>query len=155
MDIRLKWVGLQKTINRYNSERRQKKAFTVFKLMVKKTARRLKRNTPRNTGALAASTDFESARVRYGFVGRIYQDARNERDQAYGHFVREGTDPHIIQPRKKKALFFTLEGGEPVFARLVQHPGTKANPYDDKTLSETARLRKSAAHRILRLWSRD
>ena len=43
---------------------------------------------------------------------------------AYGRYVEEGTAPHIIVPRKAKALYF---GGR--FSARVSHPGTKPQPY--------------------------
>lgn len=36
-----------------------------------------------------------------------------------------GTRPHLILPRRRKVLKFTV-GGSVVFARRVNHPGTKA-----------------------------
>lgn len=44
----------------------------------------------------------------------------------YALFVHDGTDPYIIIPSKKKALFW--EGAShPV--RMVHHPGIRANPF--------------------------
>lgn len=43
-----------------------------------------------------------------------------------GHasYVEEGTPPHKIRPRYRKALRWSVEGGF-AFARVVNHPGTK------------------------------
>lgn len=46
----------------------------------------------------------------------------------YSVFVHNGTDPHIIRPRNARALRFT-SGGQVVFARYVNHPGTRARPF--------------------------
>ena len=46
----------------------------------------------------------------------------------YGADVEFGTGPHIIRPRKGKFLRFVVNG-KVVFARIVRHPGTAANPY--------------------------
>ncbi|WP_043599600.1 HK97 gp10 family phage protein [Nocardia otitidiscaviarum] len=46
----------------------------------------------------------------------------------YSRFVHDGTSPHIIRPRHKKALRFTMEG-RPVIVRQVRHPGTRARPF--------------------------
>ncbi|MGX1514042.1 hypothetical protein [Streptomyces collinus] len=43
-------------------------------------------------------------------------------------FVLDGTKPHIIVPRRAKALRFEA-GGSVVFAKRVRHPGTKANNF--------------------------
>jgi HK97 gp10 family phage protein len=46
----------------------------------------------------------------------------------YAGFVEHGTGPHEIRPRNKKVLKFTVHG-KVVFARVVHHPGTQAQPY--------------------------
>lgn len=78
----------------------------------------------------------------------------------YGVFVHEGTKPHLIQPRNKKFLawlpvvgmsikskrrLYMTSGGKVtqskkkgmwVFAKLVNHPGTKANPFLRKAVDK-------------------
>lgn len=44
-------------------------------------------------------------------------------------FVIDGTRPHVITPRTARMLHFTTGAGIEVFARRVNHPGTKANPF--------------------------
>lgn len=43
----------------------------------------------------------------------------------------DGTKPHVILPRKAKVLRFPKSKGSSVyiFAKKVNHPGTKPNPY--------------------------
>jgi hypothetical protein len=41
-------------------------------------------------------------------------------------FVLDGTRPHIIRPRNARALRFDV-GGRTVHAKIVHHPGTRAN----------------------------
>jgi hypothetical protein len=49
----------------------------------------------------------------------------------YGEFVEFGTSPHIIRPKNKQALFW--KGAEhPV--KLVNHPGTRPNPFIRNTI---------------------
>ncbi|WP_225994547.1 hypothetical protein [Streptomyces sp. SS1-1] len=43
-------------------------------------------------------------------------------------YVLNGTRPHRIVPRTKKALRFTV-GGQVVFATVVNHPGNKPNNF--------------------------
>ncbi|XVV34944.1 hypothetical protein ACQPXT_13245 [Streptomyces sp. CA-100214] len=43
-------------------------------------------------------------------------------------YVLDGTRPHLIRPRRAKALRFEV-GGRVVFAKLVRHPGTEANNF--------------------------
>ena len=53
----------------------------------------------------------------------------------YGVFVEEGTRAHIIKPKNKSFLRFYI-GGNPVFAKKVNHPGTKAKPFLEPALKE-------------------
>lgn len=46
----------------------------------------------------------------------------------YAAAVHDGSAPHIIRARKKKALAFTM-GGQTVIVRAVRHPGTRGNPW--------------------------
>jgi hypothetical protein len=48
-------------------------------------------------------------------------------------FVLYGTRPHIIRPRRKKALRFDV-GGRTVFAAVVHHPGTRPNDFLGRAL---------------------
>ncbi|MGA5202815.1 hypothetical protein [Streptomyces variegatus] len=50
-------------------------------------------------------------------------------------FVLDGTRPHIIVPRRAKALRFQGRGGI-VFAKRVRHPGTRPNDF----MAEALRL---------------
>ena len=50
-------------------------------------------------------------------------------------YVLDGTRPHIIRPRRAKALRFDV-GGRVVFAAVVHRPGTKPNPFLQRALRE-------------------
>ncbi|MEU1815133.1 hypothetical protein ABZ543_08040 [Streptomyces roseifaciens] len=50
-------------------------------------------------------------------------------------FVLLGTRPHIIRPRRAKALRFTVDG-QVVFAKLVRHPGTQPNNFLGRALHQ-------------------
>jgi hypothetical protein len=54
-------------------------------------------------------------------------------DHPASTFVLHGTRPHIIRPSRRSRLRFEV-GGKVVFARLVHHPGTKANNFLLKAL---------------------
>ncbi|MEU4584873.1 hypothetical protein AB0F92_22700 [Kitasatospora aureofaciens] len=56
-------------------------------------------------------------------------------DHPATRYVVEGTRPHIIRPRRAKALRFEI-GGRTVFAKVVHHPGTRANPFLQRALRE-------------------
>jgi len=53
-----------------------------------------------------------------GLTGRVVSQA------PYSAFVEFGTRPHMIFPRRARALRFEV-GGQVVFARYVRHPGTR------------------------------
>lgn len=52
--------------------------------------------------------------------------------------VHEGSGAHVIFPKTKKVLRFRV-GGKWVFARKVNHPGTKANPFVERTVAKADR----------------
>jgi hypothetical protein len=49
-------------------------------------------------------------------------------DHPATRFVLDGTRPHIIRPRRAKALRFDA-GGQVVFAAYARHPGTRPNNF--------------------------
>jgi len=55
-------------------------------------------------------------------------------EQPYAMFEHEGTDPHEIRPRRRKALRWVTSGGAVVFARRVRHPGTVGSKFLTKAL---------------------
>lgn len=67
----------------------------------------------------------------------------------YGAFLEEGTPPHIIKPKNKKALYWK-GASHPV--KQVNHPGTKAYP----VLEETLRNNKDKlANAITSYWANE
>lgn len=84
-----------------------------------------------NTILLAALRD--AAPVKTG-AGRDSIVSRASGLEGRGYYARgymkmqnDGTRPHIIVPRNRRALHW---GGDPgVFATKVKHPGTKPNPF--------------------------
>lgn len=94
--------------------------------------REQKRLVPRKTGNLARTIH----------LGRVTDRvAETEATAKYAASVEFDTKPHIIRPRKARALRFpaagsptTLsgrvkKGGAFAFAQIVHHPGTKGQPY--------------------------
>lgn len=47
-------------------------------------------------------------------------------DEKHAEVEERGSRPHVIRPRKARALRFTI-GGRVVFAKSVRHPGTKGS----------------------------
>jgi len=59
--------------------------------------------------------------------GIVYIDSQSA---PHGPFVHEGTAPHDIFPKNKKALRWVPQGGGAFqFAMVVHHPGTKSDPF--------------------------
>lgn len=81
-----------------------------------------KRQVGVRTGALRSSIH-----MRHGIdSGGQYVTVGSDLPYARGH--HEGTKPHIIRPRKAQVLRFS-NNGRIVYARKVNHPGTKPNRY--------------------------
>lgn len=90
---------------------------------------------PVDTGRLRASIRAEQPRF-FSLRGSVTVGS----DVEYAGFVNDGTKPHRIRPRNAKVLRFNV-GGRTVFARVVNHPGTKAKPFLDRALREVAAQR--------------
>lgn len=77
----------------------------------------------RITGALARSIHSNVDRTAVSVFGRVYSSG----DVKYAGIHEYGgqTAPHIIEPKKARALAFMGKGGNQVFARRVNHPGSK------------------------------
>lgn len=97
---------------------------------------RAQERVPRRTGNLART-------IRVAEVDEQRQSVRvtagGSRDIGYAAAVEFGTRPHVIVPRRRKALAWggarrlsgsLRSGAKPTnFAKRVNHPGTRARPY--------------------------
>lgn len=86
------------------------------------TTRAVKQAAPRRTGDLIDSVKPKYSQRANGAGAVIDVGA------PYAEFVVEGTRPHIIEAKNARALRFQ-RGGQTVFAKSVQHPGTKPNDF--------------------------
>lgn len=84
-----------------------------------------RRIVPVRSGVLRGSIRVQQSRDVGGRFAAGYDVAANA---AYARFVHDGTKPHVIVPRNASVLAFQV-GGTTVFARRVNHPGTKAQPF--------------------------
>jgi HK97 gp10 family phage protein len=73
-------------------------------------------HAPHKTGALQRSV----------LTTVNYPSAKVTVEESYGRYVEDGTRPHLITPKNKKALFW--KGALNPY-KSVKHPGTKANPF--------------------------
>lgn len=64
-----------------------------------------------------------------------------------GDYITEGTKAHVIRPVSASVLAFEA-GGETVFARYVNHPGTRPNPFIARTLDGLQPQIETAQRRI-------
>lgn len=87
---------------------------------------------PVDTGRLRSSIRMEPPRLF-----SLRPSVKIGSDVFYAPFVNDGTRPHIIRPKNKQYLRFTV-GGRVVYAKVVHHPGTKPNPFLDRALREVA-----------------
>jgi len=62
------------------------------------------------------------------------------RKVSYAWFVHEGTRPHEIHPKFKKALRWAQEGDKTrlIFAKKVEHPGYEGDPFLIRALEKGA-----------------
>jgi hypothetical protein len=86
------------------------------------------------TGALTASIE---GNVLVSTPGAALGEIRARK--RYASFVEEGTPPHEIRPRSGQALRFNV-GGRTVFARSVNHPGTKADGFMGRAYQKAERV---------------
>lgn len=80
---------------------------------------------PVRTGRLKASIHPDPVRR----TGPWRIDTGVSADAPYAAPVHQGARPHVIRPRNARALRFEVDGGRVVFARRVNHPGQRAQPF--------------------------
>src|SRR5688572_9681029 len=91
----------------------------------------IQRKTVKAHGVARAECPVDTGRLRSSIRWRMATDSRGVHgivgtDADYAVYVHQGTRPHSIQPRTKKALFWK-GARHPV--RGVQHPGTRGVPF--------------------------
>ena len=101
-----------------------------------------KRLAPVKTGNLRRSIN----------VGRVTNTSAETIARAeYAAYVEYGTRPHEIRPRNRRVLRWK-KGNTYVYARRVNHPGTRAQPYmipGAQRAINSAQIRE----RIIALWN--
>lgn len=105
------------------------KAMVNSTTLVQNKAREIQPGSFKNrTGTLRRSIQrrVESAARGVIFVG-----------EKYGQYVEFGTRPHVILPKRGKVLRMKINGSD-VFARRVNHPGSKAYPFMEPAYRDSA-----------------
>jgi len=72
------------------------------------------------SGRLQGSIKQQVTRTSDLIKAKVYTNVEYARIHEYGGH----TPPHVIEPKKAKALAFTV-GGKQIFAKRVNHPGSK------------------------------
>lgn len=115
-----------------------------------------KRIVPRRTGNLG-----RTIRIGSMTASHVEVKAGGQQNVGYAAAVEFGSKPHVIRPKRAKVLAWggprTLggrlrSGGRPThFARFVDHPGTKAQPFLIPAFE--AALRKLGLEKIVERWN--
>lgn len=92
--------------------------------LTRQIATQAKVNVPVKTGHLGRSIREDPQK----FVGPFHVTGGVTAHARYAAAVHEGSRPHLIRPRRAKALHFFV-GGREVFTKLVRHPGSKGRPF--------------------------
>lgn len=86
---------------------------------------------PVDTGRLRASGRMKIGMGRRGPTGTVEYPVK------YAAAVHDGSGPHVIRARKKKALAFKV-GGRTVIVKSVHHPGSPGRPFLKMAAEEIA-----------------
>lgn len=97
-------------------------------------------DAPRRSGRMAAEINTRRMQSDPGkfLEGAVGVNPGGRGQSGYANYVTSGTRPHVILPKRGKALKFMI-AGKAVFARRVNHPGTRPNPYLTRHLNEFVR----------------
>lgn len=88
---------------------------------------------PVDTGRLRASIRIESRRLLS--LRSVYTIGS---DVFYAPMVHDGTRPHQIRPKSAGGVLRFRMGGRVVYAKVVNHPGTRARPFLDDAVRQIA-----------------
>lgn len=77
----------------------------------------------RKTGALVDSFGHGPTKIQGG-----WEVGANRQRAPHAVFVHWGTRPHVIRPKNRKVLRWAA-GGSFIFAKFVNHPGYKGDPF--------------------------
>ena len=118
-------------------ERRLRQAVKSSTFMVQNEAQQ-KHDFITRTAQLERAVDTKFSFDNGNNIGVVYID---NQVAPYGIFVHQGTKPHIIKPKTKRALrWVPMAGNSFFFAKEVHHPGTKSDPFYMKRWKENVMM---------------
>jgi hypothetical protein len=100
--------------------------------ITRRVLNRAKVLAPVDTGRLRSSGRMDIKITAVGPTGSVTFPV------SYARYVHEGTRAHVIRAKTKKVLRFKGRGGGWVFAKKVNHPGTKKREFVEQALREIA-----------------
>lgn len=111
-------------------------------------------NAPMNTGEYVSSIKVSPTEKKGNTIRtEIYTDATvstlGGKTYNLGYLLENGTSPHLIEPVNAKMLHFVI-GGQDIFAKRVNHPGTKAQPHFKPALDKNRRAYKENIRRAVK-----
>lgn len=113
----------------------RKEANTAARAKVRTTTRRILNRSailcPVDSGRLRASGRMKVGEAARGPRGIV------EYPVQYAAAVHDGSGPHVIRAKKKKALAFEYQGRH-VVVKSVRHPGSKGKPFLRQAADEIA-----------------
>ena len=105
------------------------------------------------TGALRQSLrNTKAATSRDPFRRRVFHDPQRA---PHAIFVNFGTKPHVIRPKDKKALRWVGGDGRFRFAKEVNHPGYRGDPYMVRAATEAVKSFRTIVDRAMQEIDRD
>jgi hypothetical protein len=105
-------------------------------------ANQMRSDVPQKTGRLRRSFRVKSATQKRAQVGGHYT----------AFFIDKGTKAHAIRAKKAPRLIFQADG-RTIFAKKVNHPATRAQPFRGRAAREALR-RKPMAASLIKLWNK-
>ena len=98
----------------------------------------LKQEAPVRTGRLMKGIRVVGSPPQMRYIATAY----------YASYVLRGTKPHIIRAKRPGGYLRFTTGGQVVYRRMVHHPGTRPNPFNERALKSIMPRVESALRRL-------
>jgi len=108
----------------------------------------IKDEAPVRTGALRDSADYNITGANTKDVELHITLGNSQRPEVVVKTLLFGSLPHEIKPKRPGGVLRFEIGGKTVFAKRVNHPGTKRDPFFNRALRKTDSARRSIIGKI-------